>query len=471
MLLLASFLNLAAFAQNYSAIPEFVFTNAKLVSGSSNQDGAVYRFNNIAPGYDATVAILGRSATNVVLDTIDVSPTSGYGMGFDKALQPKLGISGIVPPNTSWWMKFKVSFFEAGSNDEANIAKFNATAIDVDGDGVSIAENLKMYSAISSSYSNPTYLVQPALIAVPCPIDRRVSLPMVCPNCGGLGYVINGGGKQKLCRTCNGAGRVFTACQHPFTGEDMTTQGPTDNAPGIDTISTANMTTFTYVDVSSFTFEYGAKSGSTSSNAGVRLNSIWFKAFSLSSPPLVLPVRLTNFSAVLDKKDVKLSWTGMEENFSHYVVQRSTDGKNYSDIAIVFTNNSAAESNYVYKDANVSSSTNALFYRLQMVDKEQEGGKFSDTRIVRLGKEAEALQITTYPNPAVDQVKITLPSTWQGKPVMLQLFTVNGTMIQSMQIGSASQTESMQLGQTSKGFYLVKAICGNQAAQQRIVKN
>src|SRR5438270_2686846 len=77
-------------------IPEFNFSSPVLISGSPNKDGAVYRFYNIAPGYDATVKILGRSSSIVTLDTIDLSPTSSYGMGYEKALQPQLGINGTT---------------------------------------------------------------------------------------------------------------------------------------------------------------------------------------------------------------------------------------------------------------------------------------------------------------------------------------------------------------------------------------
>jgi hypothetical protein len=264
---------------------------------------------------------------------------------------------------------------------------------------------------------------------------------------------------------------LYSLCNHAFDGTTGNTlQGPVENFVNIDTAATQVMATYQYTDVNTIDFRYGARSGAQSSNgAGIRLNSLWFRDFNLN-PPTILPVKLSNFSAFLNKTDVNLAWTGYEENFSHYVLQRSTDGKTYSDVAVVFANEGASTTNYKYKDANVNSSTGTLFYRLQMVDKTKES-KYSEVRVIKLGKEKEAIQLTTYPNPVTDQVRVTLPSSWQGKRVMLELYSSNGVRIQSIQLSSASQTETMQMSKLTKGFYLVKASCDDQVAQQQVVKN
>ena len=98
---------------------------------------------------------------------------------------------------------------------------------------------------------------------------------------------------------------------------------------------------------------------------------------------------------------------------SHYVIQRSTNGKDYSDVAILFANNASGTSTYKYKDANVTSSTNVVYYRLLMIDNAKEGGNYSPTRIINRCKETQSLKLTTYPNPVTEQVRVTLPSAWQ----------------------------------------------------------
>ena len=96
-----------------------------------------------------------------------------------------------------------------------------------------------------------------------------------CSDCNGTGTNATSG---NVCSTCKGAGLLFSACNHPYTGQDITVQGNITNAPGIDTVSTGNMVTFTYVNTTSFIFQYGVVSTASSNGGGMRLNSLFLKA-------------------------------------------------------------------------------------------------------------------------------------------------------------------------------------------------
>jgi len=329
-------------------------------------------------------------------------------------------------------------------------------------------------------YSTVSYLLdQPAGAGgqtFTCPLDGKSSALVACSVCGGDGKT--GIWNLTNCTACAATGLVYSLCKHPYDGTNGDIlQGPVENFNNIDTSATQVMATYQFTDVDFIAFRYGAKSGSTASNgSGIRLNSVWFRDFNLA-PPSILPVKLMDFTAFLNNRVVNLSWTVNEENLSHYIIPRSTDGRNYSDLAVVLpsyisdvTHTSDALT-YTYKDVNVSSSSNAIFYRLQMVDDFKEGGNSSPVRVHRLEKQTGSLQLTTYPNPVSDQVKVTLPNAWQGKTVTLQLCNSNGVIVQSLYVGSASQTETMQLSKLPKGFYLIKAICKGETTEQRIFKN
>lgn len=454
---------------NIGDAPELIFKNPVLKSGKAKSEGAVYRFSSVISGVDAEIKLKKFSRKDIVMQDIDL-PT----LGWDKAFQPQFGLAGLVKPNQNWYIDFELRFYQAGTNKSVTLPKVDMTALDVDGDGLSISEYAVFQNPSNVVYSTVSYLVdQPAGVGgqtFVCPIDSISSTLIPCAICGGDGK----GGLWNLtdCAVCNATGMLYSGCNHGFeeTIGDVL-QGPVENFNNIDTSATQVMATYQYTDVNFIAFRYGAKSGAVASNgAGIRLNSVWFRDFSLA-PPSILPVKIQSFSAVLKSKDVSLTWTANEDNVSHYIIQRSTDGKNYSDIAMVFANNAPGASTYTYKDANVSSSTNIVFYRLQTVDNNsKEGGNYSQTRLIRL-KAEEAMKLTTYPNPVIDQVKITLPATWQGKQVVLQLFNVNGTLLQSKQMSNASQTETLQVGNFTKGLYVVRATCNSEVAQQQVIKN
>jgi hypothetical protein len=478
------FLSYSAIAQSGSGssnqtVPELVFQNPVLVAGTSGQDGAVYKFSNVATGIDAQVKIIRRSHSSVSLTSIDVP-----NMGWNKAFQPQLGIGGNVSPNQNWWIEFQMSFYQAGTNNKKKINKFYVTSLDVDGDGVSIKEYVQMEKIQSASFCPVTYLTEATPFtsnicpsgSIPCGECFTASPLVQCSNCSGTGS--NGSSR---CGNCKGSGRLHDQCDHawedgaPLTGDNNNginklIQAPVNNFLNIDTAGTQVMSTYIYEKKEIIRFKIGATSGTVASNAGERLNSLWFKQFSLA-PPATLPVKMTGFQAMLENKNVKLNWTtAAEENFSHYVVERSTDGKTYSEIATVFANgNTSQASVYGFKDNNVSSATGILYYRLRLVEMSKEAS-YSEVKVIRLAKDKGALELIVFPNPAKDVVKVTMPNTWQNKKVIVEIYNANGIRIRYTELSNTSQTETVRLGDLSKGFYVVKATSEGRTLEQRIIK-
>ena len=456
---------------NSGPAPEVVFGNPVLTSGTANQQGAVYRFANVFPGVDAEVKLKKFSRPDIVMLNVDL-PSMGWG----KAFQPQFGLPGLVQPFQNWYIDFEMTFYDGGTNNKRRMAKVDMTALDVDGDGNSISEYASFEAPSNVIYSTISYLnAQPAGLlgqSFVCPLDGVASALIACSGCGGDGKT--GMWNIDHCTVCDGSGLLYSHNSYPYEGATgNTVSGPVENFLNIDTLATQVMATYQYVDKDRIRFRYGARSGALSSNgSGIRLNSLWFRQFSLA-PPVPLPVKLSEFNAIYKGSDVSLNWTSqMEENFSHFIVQRSNDGKNYTDIATVLTNGSyGSGTKYEYKDRNVSSATGMNFYRIVCVDRTKEA-TYSVVRTIRLTKEnAQTLALTTYPNPVTEQVKVTLPAAWQGKKVVLELYNANGVKVQGVQFSSASQTETMQIANVSTGFYLVKATCDGEVAQQRVIKN
>ena len=108
-----------------------------------------------------------------------------------------------------------------------------------------------------------------------------------------------------------------------------------------------------------------------------------------------LPVSLVSFSAVNQDNKVRLNWnTATELNTNHFIVQRSTDGINYTNIGTVQAVGSGAGS-YQFTDASATNSTN--YYRLEIVDAD---GEVTYSKVIGVSFTVNRLPFTVAPNPA-----------------------------------------------------------------------
>lgn len=83
---------------------------------------------------------------------------------------------------------------------------------------------------------------------------------------------------------------------------------------------------------------------------------------------IVLPVELISFQARAKNHAIDLTWTSeMEINFSHYELERSTDGKHFNFITKISGLGGEFQQDYHYKDKEVASGT-IYYYRLKQVD-------------------------------------------------------------------------------------------------------
>jgi hypothetical protein len=422
LLLIAAF-SAAANAQTTSQ--ELVFKNGALQSGTTGADNAVYRFPSVMSGIDALVKINGRSSSMVQLVTIDLTTT-----GFDKAFQPQVtyGSNNTSPAgNTDWWMEFQITFVQAGTNTPVSVSAFNVTGLDIDGNNDKISEYQTYYGLKSYTLEDHTAL--------------KVST---------IQELVNG---------------LLTNVAKRF-------DGPVATCTGVDTSATADMTTNSYVGTNSFRIRTGAKSTGVS-GAADRMYSLWFKSFIYEEGVVsFLPVTLINWNATFANNNIALKWTTTtEKNASHFIIERSFDGIEYSDIAMLFAaGNSDINTNYSYNDKVPAGNNGIIYYRLKMVD--MDGNyKTSDIKIVRIGKTTDGVKIIAYPNPVVNDVRITIPQNWQGKQVSYQLSNANGQVIKSYTVQNASQTEVIAMSQVPTGIYILRVISGNETAVQPVVKS
>ena len=167
---------------------------------------------------------------------------------------------------------------------------------------------------------------------------------------------------------------------------------------------------------------------------------------------------------------VLLSWTGRSDtNLNYYMVERSRDGANYEEKAIFF-GNLYSDSNRHYSFTDKGLTKGAYFYRLKMVNND-ESYRLCATNTVYLSDEKEQIKLFTFPNPSSDEIKITLPDSWQQKKVTFEFYNTSGQLSGKQTISSATKTEILNITALTKGTYVVKAFTPTEnAAVGRIIK-
>ena len=387
-----------------SGFSQLTFNNPQLVSGNDLQEGAVYRYENVAPFVNAiiTIAQIENGSTLLHLDE--------NGFGYDGGFQPLIQSGG----KGESYVLFNLQFVSTQTGMPYNFSSLTATILDIDG-----SNQLKEFAELNMN--------------------------------NGVAALLNSSPQINL-QTANGVAKALNTA-----GIEV---------GGISTSATEVMFKQTGIAVSSFQLKFGTVS-ETGSHAS-RQYSLYFNSFTL---PSTLPVSLLDFQVTLKDKSANLSWaTTNHYNFSHFVIEKSTDAVYFTEAAILFApTTSAAENTFTYNDNLKNSTAKTYYYRLKMTDTD---GKYSysDTRMVRLTAAATATVISTFPNPVVNEVRVMIPESWQDKKVVYEIYNTTGVLLQRSVAGKAAQIQQLNVQPLSSGTYVLRVSTANETATTKLIK-
>ncbi|MFP4664298.1 MAG: LamG-like jellyroll fold domain-containing protein [Bacteroidales bacterium] len=120
--------------------------------------------------------------------------------------------------------------------------------------------------------------------------------------------------------------------------------------------------------------------------------------------PSLLPIELSMFNLSDTDNAVLIEWeTASELNNDYFLIERSGDGENWTDIATVDgAGTSKTASYYEYEDMNPLNGTS--YYRLRQVDYDGASETFSSKSISFL--QNDTYKVETYPNPVKDRLTV-----------------------------------------------------------------
>lgn len=170
-------------------------------------------------------------------------------------------------------------------------------------------------------------------------------------------------------------------------------------------------------------------------------------------PVTVVPVGLLSFTAQRNARVNRLGWTTTQEiNTDKFIVEHSTDGRNFTAIGeVVAAGSSSADINYSFIDYAPAMGVN--FYRLKVIER-NGSTKLSNVRSVRNEGTAD---IAVYPNPVKDRMLINITSDRIDKAVVT-ISDMNGKLVQikTNAITEGSNYITLNTAAMGRGTYIVK---------------
>jgi hypothetical protein len=158
----------------------------------------------------------------------------------------------------------------------------------------------------------------------------------------------------------------------------------------------------------------------------------------------VLPVELLSFTAIADIEAVKLNWSvGIEDNLSHYEIERSFYGRDFENIGTILARGFSA---YTFQDIDIYKN-GQYYYRLKAVDLD---GSYEYSTIVNIEFQTSNIEYRIFPNPVSDYLVIENLEIGE----IVQIFNVNGQMVKEFIIQSNSY--QWDIDNLPSGTYFMK---------------
>lgn len=191
--------------------------------------------------------------------------------------------------------------------------------------------------------------------------------------------------------------------------------------------------------------------------AGDNSAAAWAALSPVGAP---LPVQLTSFNASEETFGTKLVWNTEEESgIVSYVVERSTDGKNFSVIGNVKAANLRS---YSFTDVQPAADNN--YYRLKMVEQD---GTFKYSFIISL-KAKLTTNISVSPNPVKNFVMIQHPKA--GIAAHIQIISATGQTIRDIRLSANAVISNVDMSGLTNGLYHIVFKNGAEIFSKTILK-
>ena len=194
--------------------------------------------------------------------------------------------------------------------------------------------------------------------------------------------------------------------------------------------------------------------GIVSANARIRVRSIGNIFFAISKANFTikahgLPVVLNLFNGFANAGTNQLYWNSVTETGTdYYQLEKSADGKNFTDIAKVKAlGNSTSSKDYTYPDENVGSQD--WYYRLRMVDL---NGAVNYSNIIKIARNSNKSLLSVYPNPATEKIVVAHNKMQNAQ---LNIYNLQGQLVYTEKLNPTTVATEININKFSNGYYSI----------------
>ena len=197
------------------------------------------------------------------------------------------------------------------------------------------------------------------------------------------------------------------------------------------------------------TNNFGATSGNNGTVITLSTAPLLSNRNNLSSPCGTLPVKLTQFYAVVKSNGVDVIWQIENAvNFDRFEVEYSLNARDFTKVGNVSYTSNRTSYNFLHTII-----TDVIYYRLKMVD---INSSFDYSRIILVKMNRNATGMSIYPNPSsgVSTIQFKWNNTASG---LIKINDATGKLVltKTIQLQSGDVSTSIDIETLPDGFYTV----------------
>jgi subtilisin-like proprotein convertase family protein len=205
------------------------------------------------------------------------------------------------------------------------------------------------------------------------------------------------------------------------------------------------------------------------STAGSPFDLNWNLTAGASLDCTPLPITLIHFAGKAHEDFNELTWkTASEVNNDYFLIQRSPDGNNFTDIGTVEGNgNTNSITEYSYLDEFASLGTS--YYRLKQFD---YNGEFEYSNIIAINSYKE-IDIAIYPNPSKNNLFFDISEDFNTIYTIIYTNVLGSINKEKINISEGNNTyQANKFNQLPQGVYFIQILNENDKVikSQKIIK-